>query len=814
MRGSAPAIEKIDSFSENMQIHVKDRIFLFRCLVIINLIFGAWYLSWRISHSLNYQALWLAIPLLVAEIYAYLGGVLFFTGLWNPIVRQVRSLKFMVPPLSEPELPSVDVFITCYNEPPELVEQTARAALAIDYPVTKLHVYILDDGNSPAMRSMAETLCLEDLHTSAVLEASDRINAERLFLENSVHELEALKPEIANVEQKLQAFHLRTETRYDALIQVMDWFNGLKPGFVPDRVWLEIQTALGEGFDNAVCHAHSDLPETTPIDIYLSIYAQTIQLEILDCGSDFDLEARLLQLPEKIDEDAERGRGSLILREIADYVSYTKTSKQQNRLLLIKSYQPVNSEMSYQSSDYLANHLNSFHRLLLLGNAGCDRASDYLQKQLKKLDQQIYRKELELADLARCRYIARPKPPGRPHHAKAGNINYAIFSGETSGELILTLDADHIPKPHFLQRVIPHFFTFNPNNCQYQPNQVALVQTPQAFYNLPPDDPFGHQAHLFYGLIQQAKDGMGSAFYTGTNAVLRREALISVGLQNFSDEFLKNEARLDEFELIGGVSSASITEDMNTAMRLHAAGWQSAYHHEILAEGLAPDDLSSTLKQKLRWAQGTIQVLSNENPLIKPGLSLAQRLQYFQTMYSYFAGFFIAIFVACPILFFYTGITPVNGYGAAFALHFFPAFILNRLTMVAASWGVPMKELWRSEQYAIALFPLYIQAVWSVLTGRSIKFQVTPKQRQTGKYLHLIKPQIVIVVLTALGIIWSIYRFLIGDLNDPWMYILNAAWALYNVALISVVIRAAVWQPTKQSLNQATEQVNQQAINS
>ena len=805
MRGSISAIETIDNFSENMQIHVKDRIVLFRCLVVINLIFGAWYLLWRINHSLNYQALWISIPLLLAEIYAYVGGALFFVGLWKPIVRQVRSLKFMAPPISEHDLPSVDVFITCYNEPNELVEKTARAVLSIDYPATKLHVYILDDGNSSEMRSMAEELCIEDLQTSALLKASDRINAERLSLQSAVQELEALKPEVSDIEQKLQAFHLRTETCYEALGQVLTWFDALKPGFVPERVWLEIQTALGEGFDNVVCHAHSNLPENTPIDIYLSIFTHTIQLEILDFGTEFDLEARQLQRSEQVDEQAERGRGFRILGEIVDYMSYTQNSNQRNRLLLIKSYSPIESELAHKASERLTSHLNSYHRLLLLSNSGYERVSDYLRSQLQRLDQQLHRKELELADLARCRYIARPKPAGKPHHAKAGNINYAIFSGETSGDLILTLDADHIPKPHFLQRVIPHFFTFNVSTCQYQSNQIAFVQTPQAFYNLPPDDPFGHQAHLFYGVIQQAKDGMNSAFYTGTNAVLRREALVSVGLQNFSDEFLQNESRLDEFELVGGVSSASITEDMNTAMRLHAAGWQSVYHHEVLAEGLAPDDLSSTLKQKLRWAQGTIQVFSNENPLTKPGLSLLQRLQYFQTMYSYFSGFVIVIFIACPILFFYTGIAPVSAYGENFAIHFLPAFILNRLTMVAASWGVPMKELWRSEQYAIALFPLYIQAVWSVITGHPIKFQVTPKQRQAGNYLNLIKPQIAVVVLTVLGIIWSVYQFVIGNLTNPWLYVLNTAWALYNVALISVVIRAAIWQPPKQKSQQSRQ---------
>ncbi|MEP0928891.1 hypothetical protein NC974_17130 [Leptolyngbya sp. SLC-A1] len=58
-------------------------------------------------------------------------------------------------------------------------------------------------------------------------------------------------------------------------------------------------------------------------------------------------------------------------------------------------------------------------------------------------------------------YIAREKPKGHPHHTKAGNINYALFSGETQGNCVLTLDADHIPKPQFMQRVLSNFSNFN-----------------------------------------------------------------------------------------------------------------------------------------------------------------------------------------------------------------------------------------------------------------------------------------------------------------------------------------------------------------
>ncbi|MEH2118233.1 glycosyltransferase [Nostoc sp.] len=650
------------NFSGNSRSSLKKRTLLFRYLAEINLIFGFWYLQWRITHSINFDVLWISIPLLIAEIYSYFGGVMFVIGLWRPLVRQIKSLDQMTPPLPRSEWPTVDVFVTCYNESPKIVEETAKAALTMDYPPTRLRVYVLDDGNSADMRAMTERLCIEDLQSPQLQQEAAQIDAEHSCLLQRLKQLENLTPNTQAAEQ-----------------------------------WL--QTSSSE-----------------PIVNQLAIeFVQSLQQFILWLPPD------------------------------------------------------------HQS------------------------ISDRLTTERKALEKAIRNKELELVELSRFRYIARPKTPGVAHHAKAGNINYAIFSGETAGNFIVTLDADHIPKPNFLKRVLPYFYTYNLSTGKYDQNKIAFVQTRQDFYNIPPDDPFGHRANLFYGPLQQGKDGMNAAFYTGTNAILRREALVSVGLQNFADEFTKDEKRLDEFDLVGGVSSNSITEDMNTAMRLHSAGWKSIYHNELLAQGLAPEDLSSTLKQRLRWAQGTIQVLVRENPLTKSGLTFWQRLQYFKTMYSYFSGFATLVFISCPIIYFFTDIVPVKTYGSDFALHFFPAFIINRLTFIAATWGIPAREVWRSEQYAIALFPLLIQAVWSVFTGQKLNFQVTPKQRQSGIYLRLVWPQLVVFTLTILGILWSVYCFAIGHLNNPFVHLLNGAWAIYNLLLLSVIIRASVWQPPKEA---------------
>ena len=98
------------SFSGNRRSHLKKRTLLFRYLAEINLILGAWYLQWRIGHSINFSVWWLAIPLLLAEIYSYLGGVMFTIGLWRPLVRQVKSLDQLTPPIPCASYPTVDIF--------------------------------------------------------------------------------------------------------------------------------------------------------------------------------------------------------------------------------------------------------------------------------------------------------------------------------------------------------------------------------------------------------------------------------------------------------------------------------------------------------------------------------------------------------------------------------------------------------------------------------------------------------------------------------------------------------------------------------
>lgn len=142
--------------------HSVPRELLWQFLATINLVLGAWYIVWRWGWSLNPEALWFAVPLVMAETCGYLGLVLFTINLWK-----IHDTPPQPPPrlindcISNPdEVPprplSVDIFFPTYNEDPELVRLSIKDAKKITYPhPIDLQIHVLDDGKRAAMQQVA-----------------------------------------------------------------------------------------------------------------------------------------------------------------------------------------------------------------------------------------------------------------------------------------------------------------------------------------------------------------------------------------------------------------------------------------------------------------------------------------------------------------------------------------------------------------------------------------------------------------------------------------------------------------------------------
>ena len=79
---------------------------------------------------------------------------------------------------------------------------------------------------------------------------------------------------------------------------------------------------------------------------------------------------------------------------------------------------------------------------------------------------------------------------------------------------------------------------------------------------------------------------------------------------------------------IGGIAVETVTEDAHTSRACIAADGTPRTSNPA-GRGLATESLSAHIGQRIRWARGMAQILRIDNPLFGRGLTIAQRLCYF-----------------------------------------------------------------------------------------------------------------------------------------------------------------------------------------
>lgn len=367
-------------------------------------------------------------------------------------------------------------------------------------------------------------------------------------------------------------------------------------------------------------------------------------------------------------------------------------------------------------------------------------------------------------------YMVRPDNKG----AKAGNLNHAM--AHTDGEYIAIFDCDHVPTRAFLQMSM---------GWMLRDPKLGMVQTPHHFYSL---DPFErnlsngrdvpNEGLMFYGLVQPGNDLWNATFFCGSCAVIRRAAILDAG----------------------GVPTETVTEDCHASLRMQRRGWNTAYLRVPLAAGLATERLMIHIGQRMRWARGMLQIMRVDNPLLGPGLSLAQRTCYFSAMFHFLFALPRVVFLTAPLAFLLLGHSVIAASPLAIIAYAGP-HIFHAVATGSRIAGGARHSFW-SEIYetvlALWLLPVTIA---TLLDPRKGKFNVTEKGGLLPEgYFdwRAVWPSLVLTVLLAAGVAAGVH----GIATHPWgsleaqAYLLNGIWA--TLCLVPALASVAAGRERRQ----------------
>lgn len=334
----------------------------------------------------------------------------------------------------------------------------------------------------------------------------------------------------------------------------------------------------------------------------------------------------------------------------------------------------------------------------------------------------------ELEHLARrlgVGYLRRDDREG----AKAGNINAALR--RTDGDIVVIFDLDHAPVPEFLERTLGHF----------EDPGVGFVQAMLSFEN-------HKQSWIaraacettldFFNPVSVGMDRLGSATLIGSNALIRREALVS----------------------IGGYRQG-LAEDLATSIELHAGGWKSVYVAEPLAPGLAPADTRAWFTQQLKWSRGVFEVLLTAFPRLWPRLDWGQRLSYAARMTYYWIGPVAIVHMGFTVGVLLAGEKLARVDLRQYIVHILPLVIVAfaiRLTALAC-WRHPTVRLtpqWRAAVLVYATWPIYTLAWIMAALRLPLRFRLTPKRFEARARWNWMAPQVLASALIAIAMVFGL----------------------------------------------------------
>jgi cellulose synthase (UDP-forming) len=357
-------------------------------------------------------------------------------------------------------------------------------------------------------------------------------------------------------------------------------------------------------------------------------------------------------------------------------------------------------------------------------------------------------------------------------HAKAGNINHALT--KTSADFVAIFDADFIPQCNFLTRTIGFFA--DPG--------IGVVQVPHAFYNYDPTQSslalqktLPDDQRFFFDAVMPSRDGWNAAFCCGSNSVIRRAALRSVG------DVLPTE---------------SITEDMLFSITLLRKGYVTRYLSERLAVGLAPEGLKAFFVQRRRWARGAMQILYLAAGPLGRDLSFVQRLLFLPTHWLSQSLILMLIIIA-PLVFLWTGVLPLVNVTTEAVLYY---QVPTVLAVAGGIWAFAPRQYFpfaAQVHGTFQSFKILPTVIMTIARPFGYAFKVTPKGAGAKKADYdktIFWTATSLMVLTILGLVintlpeWRI----IGQMG---LLPIAAFWSAVNIVVLFLVCMMSLQAPVR-----------------
>lgn len=288
---------------------------------------------------------------------------------------------------------------------------------------------------------------------------------------------------------------------------------------------------------------------------------------------------------------------------------------------------------------------------------------------------------------------------------KAGALANGLQTAK--GEFIAIFDADFVPKPDFLKRMLPHFENQN----------IAFVQARWGHLNrdysfLTLFQSFSLDAH--FAIDQLARSNSDFVFnFNGTAGIWRKSAILDAG----------------------GWQADTLTEDMDLSYRAFLKGWLAHYAGEVEAPAELPVSFTAYRRQQYRWSRGSLECAIKYIPIIwSSNFSFGKKFQATLHLTGYLLHLLaVTLMLFYPLLLLlatqYPTILQPMGIGFLMSLlTLAPTFyFVTAQHLLNKKWFVLLPIIFLISIFASGMALNTMQALLQILQKKFIPFERTPK---------------------------------------------------------------------------------------